>query len=403
MRPRDADARVLGVRPPVKFSGRASKHGDVNALTRVLEALRAEGTPIVDLTESNPTHAEIEYPPSLLCGLADVRGLSYDPEPFGLPVAREAVAAHYNRREISIASDQVVLSASTSEMYSLLFKLLCNPGDCVLVPTPSYPLFEHLTALEGVAAAPYRLEYHTRWDIDLASIAAAPERTRALLVVSPNNPTGSFVTMSEAEAIARLCRERGWALIADEVFAEYPLSASTTQSSLTARADVLSFSLGGLSKSLGLPQLKVAWAVVGGPPPDRAAALSRLELIADTFLSVGTPVQAALPDLFQQGASIRDAIHERVRFNLGQAADIGKRHPSCSVLPVEGGWSAVVRVPGTRDEESLTIDLLRSEHVLVHPGYFFDFPHEAFIVVSLLPPPERFAEAFDRVLGFASS
>ena len=385
------------------FSRRLPPHAEPNAITRALADLRARGTPIADLTESNPTQVGIDYPSDLLNALADARGLEYQPQPFGVRTAREAVAADYGRRGIAIAADRVVLSASTSEMYSWLFKLLCNPGDRVLAPRPSYPLFEHLTRLEGIEIVPYQLEYHARWEVDIASMAVAPGETRAVLLVSPNNPTGSYVTSQEAEAIVRLCKERGWALVADEVFAEYPLGGSRPELCFASDADVLSFSLGGISKSLGLPQLKVGWVVVGGPARDRDAALAGLELIADTFLSVSTPVQLALPDLLRRGARVREAIHERILSNVGGMGRIASGYPSCTVLPVEGGWSAVVRVPATRDEESLTLELLRQERILVHPGYFFDFPHEAFIVVSLLPQEDVFADAFDRALRFASS
>jgi hypothetical protein len=387
----------------VRLSRRLPQHSDSNALTRALTDLRARGAPFVDLTESNPTHAGIDYPADLLDALSDARGLRYDPQPFGLQIAREAVAGDCLRRGIVVAPEQVVLAASTSEMYSWLFKLLCDPGDHVLVPEPSYPLFEHLTRLEGVGSTPYRLEYHGRWEIDLASIAAAPSGTRALLLVSPNNPTGSYVSVAELETLAELCRNRGWALVVDEVFADYPLDAADAVTDVAARADVLSFSLGGVSKSLGLPQLKVGWAIVGGPPRERDEALDGLELIADTFLSVGTPVQIGLPDLLLRGAAVREAICQRIRRNLDRMRQIARDYPSCSVLGVEGGWSAVVRVPATRDEESLTLELLRQEGILVHPGYFFDFAHEAFIVVSLLPPEELFADAISRVLRFASS
>jgi aspartate/methionine/tyrosine aminotransferase len=284
-----------------------------------------------------------------------------------------------------------------------LFKLLCNPGESVLVPQPSYPLFEHLTRLESVRTVPYRLVYHGRWEIDFDGITAAPDDVRAVLLVSPNNPTGSYVTADEAATLAAICRERGWAIVADEVFAEYALDAQSPATETALRAKVLSFTLGGASKALGLPQVKLAWTIVHGPVEERIEALSRLELIADTFLSVNTPVQVAAPDLFRRGAAIRHAIHERVSRNLATARDVARGYPACDVLPVEGGWSAVVRVPATRSEEALTLGLVQREHVLVHPGFFFDFPHEAFVVVSLLPPEGVFADAFGRVLRFAST
>ena len=384
------------------FSNRLPGHAEVNALSRSVASLTAAGTSLVDLTESNPTRAGLPYPADLLSAAASDRALCYDPQPFGLRTAREAVSADYARRGVAVDPECIVLSASTSEAYSWLFKLLCNPGESVLIPQPSYPLFEHLTRLESVRAVPYRLEYHGRWDIDFESIAAAKDDVRAVLLVSPNNPTGSYVTSREADTLAAICRERGWAIVSDEVFAEYALDAQAPATEIARRAKVLSFTLGGASKALGLPQMKLAWTIVDGPVKERIDALSGLELIADTFLSVNTPVQVAAPDLFRRAAPIRQAIHQRASRNLTAARDVVRTYPACEVLRVEGGWSAVVRVPATRSEEALALGLLQEEHVLVHPGFFFDFPHEAFVVVSLLPPEDVFADAFGRALRYAS-
>jgi alanine-synthesizing transaminase len=385
------------------FSNRLPGHADVNALSRAVARLKSAGTSLVDLTESNPTRAGLPYPADLLSAAGSERALCYDPQPFGLPTAREAVSADYARRGVAVDPECIVLSASTSEAYSWLFKLLCNPGESVLIPQPSYPLFEHLTRLESVRAVPYRLEYHGRWEIDFEWIAAAKDDVRAVLLVSPNNPTGSYVTAREADTLAAICRERGWAMVSDEVFAEYALDAEAPATEIARRARVLSFTLGGASKSLGLPQMKLAWTIVDGPVQQRIDALSRLALIADTFLPVNTPVQVAAPDLFCRAAPIRKAIHERVSRNLTAAREVARAHPACEVLRVEGGWTAVVRVPATRSEEALTLGLVEDEHVLVHPGYFFDFPHEAFVIVSLLPQENVFAEAFARVLRYASA
>jgi len=382
-------------------SSRLPREAAPNALSLRLAALRRAGTPYVDLTESNPTRAGIAYPEGLLLPLGGAAAIVYEPQPLGLMRAREAVAADCARRGARVEAAQVVLSASTSEMYTWLFKLLCDAGESVLVPRPSYPLFEHLTRLEGVRAEYYRLEYHGRWEIDLDSLAAAPSSTRAVLLVSPNNPTGSYVTVREVEALTRLCHDRDWALIVDEVFADYALDATAPLTDLAADAGVLAFSMGGASKSLGLPQVKLGWAIVGGPEDDRAAALDGLELIADTFLSVGTPVQMAAPELLRRGAVVRQAIHARVRANLTAARRLAASYRACDLLPVEGGWSAVVRVPATRGEEALVLDLLAETGILIHPGYFFDFEHEAFLVFSLLVPEDVFADAFDRTLRFA--
>jgi alanine-synthesizing transaminase len=387
----------------MRRSGRLPREAAPNALTRGLAALTHDGIPYLDLTESNPTRAGFTYPHDLLAPFGDAEALRYDAHPLGLRTAREAVAADAARRGVRIDPGQVVLSASTSEMYSWLFKLLCDPGESVLVPRPSYPLFEHLTRLESVRAESYRLEYHGRWEIDFDSVAAASEHTRALLLVSPNNPTGSYVTGRDVERLSALCRDRGWALIVDEVFADYALDAQTPVTDLAATASVLTFSMGGASKSLGLPQVKLGWTVVGGPAADRAAALEGLELIADTFLSVSTPVQVAAPELIRRGAAIREQIRHRLRANLTTARAIASSHAACDLLPVEGGWSGVVRVPATRSEEALVLDLLARERILMHPGYFFDFHHEAFLVFSLLVPEDVFAGAFDRALRFAEA
>jgi alanine-synthesizing transaminase len=386
----------------MRRSSRLPRESAPNALARQLEILRRSSTPYVDLTESNPTRAHIHYPHDLLQPLAATESLRYEPQPLGLARAREAVALDCARRGAVVDASRVVLSASTSEMYTWLFKLLCDAGDKVLVPRPSYPLFEHLTRLESVGVEPYRLEYHGRWEIDVDSMSAAPADTRAVLLVSPNNPTGSYVSAREVETVTRLCRERGWALIVDEVFADYALDAEAPVTDLAADAGVLTFSMGGASKSLGLPQVKLGWAVVGGPSGDREAALEGLELIGDTFLSVGTPVQVAAPELLRRGAAVRSDIHARLRANLAAANGIASRYPGCNLLPVEGGWSCVVRVPATRGEESLVLDLLAEQRILVHPGYFFDFEHEAFLIVSLLVPEAAFADAFERTLRFAS-
>jgi aspartate/methionine/tyrosine aminotransferase len=384
------------------FSNRLPRHAEINELTRILRRLRAEGASIADLTDANPTRVGFEYPPDVLDDLSSPDARRYEPHPLGLRSAREAVAADYLRRSARVDPDHVVLSASTSEAYSWVFKLLCDPGQAVLVPEPSYPLFEHLTAAEAVKTVAYRLRYHGRWEIDVDSLAAAPADTRAVLLVSPNNPTGSFVSRQEASRIAALCRQRGWAIVADEVFADYALDGGAAVTECAMNLGVLSLTLGGASKTLGLPQVKLAWMVVDGPPPERDRALAALELIADMYLSVSTPVQVAAPSLLSRGEAVRRQIRARVAANLTRAWQLMSRHPSCTSLPVEGGWSLVVRVPSTRSEEALVLELLEREHILVHPGYFFDFPHESFIVVSLLPPEDVFADAFDRTLGVAT-
>jgi alanine-synthesizing transaminase len=385
------------------LSRRLPPHADTNALSRAIAERRVAGRTIIDLTESNPTRVGLRYPPDLLRALASEAGLSYEPHPFGLASAREAIARDHVRRGVAIDPGHVVLAASTSEAYTWLFKLLCDPGEAVLVPRPSYPLFEHLTALEGVRAVPFSLEYHGRWEIDFGTLEDAPPGARALIIVSPNNPTGSYVSAREAARLFALCRERRWTLIADEVFADYPLESEAPFTDLASHADVLAFSLGGLSKTVGLPQLKLAWLVAGGPPDACARALAGLELIADSFLSVGTPVQIATSTLLECGAAIRAQIHERVRENLRMLRQLAQAFPACEVLKVEGGWSAVIRVPATRAEDQLILGVLDAEGIVVHPGYFFDFAREAFLVISLLPSTETLREGALRLLRYVAS
>ena len=391
-------SRVL--RPRARAPGQ-SRRGGAGARPR----LRSAGRPLDDLTASNPTRVGLPYPPDLLAPLAAPEALAYDPAPFGLPAAREAVAAHLAGRGVPVHPDRLVLTASTSEAYGLLFKLLCDPGDAVLVPQPSYPLFEHLTRLDGVAARPYRLEYHGRWQVDVDSLAAMVDaRTRAVLLVSPNNPTGSFVRGDELAAVREVALRHELAIICDDVFAGYPMEDAEAgrPGALVADTGALTFTLGGLSKSAGLPQLKLGWILMGGPGGLVTGARDRLELICDTYLSVATPVQLAAGALLERSRPVADAILDRVRANYAALRRLAERFPACRVLPTEGGWYAVVQVPATRSEEALVVELLRRDGVFVHPGYFFDFPREAFLVLSLLPPVDAFAGAATRVLTRAS-
>jgi alanine-synthesizing transaminase len=382
------------------FSSRVSSNLAANRLTEAIEARRAAGQPIVDLTLSNPTHAGFEYPADLLAPLADARGLSYDPRPFGSIDARLAVARDYARQGLDVAPDRIVLTASTSDAYSLLFKLLANPDDEILVPRPSYPLFDHLIALEGVRARQYDLEYHGAWTIDFDSVERAlSERTRALLVVSPNNPTGSFLSRADLERLEATCVARGVAIVADEVFADYELEAGAARAAgrVSTRGDVLSFALGGLSKSAGLPQVKLGWIAASGPDALVIAALDRLELICDTYLSVSTPVQVAAPALVARGAAVRSQIAERVGTNYRWLAS-KTAASSCTCLRAEGGWYGVLQVPSIEPEEDAVVRLLTDDGVLTHPGYFFDFSHESFVVVSLLPPEPAFRDGVTRLI-----
>jgi aspartate/methionine/tyrosine aminotransferase len=373
------------------FSRRTPRDLRPNALAR-LRARR--GDVPFDLTVSNPMACGIEYPDGLLRGLADATALSYRPAARGLERARVAVAAEYRRHGVEVDPGRVVLTASTSEAYGFLFKLLCDPGDVVRLPAPSYPLFEHLTALEGVRGVPYRLAAERDWQPEVEGAVAGG--VRAWLAVHPNNPTGSFVDESSARALTRACLRDGAALIVDEVFLDYPLQASGALRSFAGHSDVLTFTLGGLSKSVGLPQLKLAWIVVSGPSREVEEALARLELIADHYLSVGTPVQEALPELLAVGAGVREAIGRRCRANLDTLRGWVPRHPELTLLPVGGGWTAVLRYPSVVDEEALVLELLDRHGVAVHPGYFFDFPTPGYLVLSLLPPPPTLTAALNQ-------
>jgi alanine-synthesizing transaminase len=358
------------------FSKRAHWSAPLNALT--LER-RKRGGALFDLTESNPTRADLPYPHEELAeALARGAGSAYDPDPRGLRSAREALA-----RELGCDADDLLLTASTSEAYSFLFKLLTDPGDAVLTATPSYPLLEHLAALELVRLHTFTMEFHRRWEIH--DLPVTPD-TRAILVVNPNNPTGSFVAAEEQDRIARY----GLPILSDEVFLDYPLEGRGIP---FVRDDVLTFTLGGLSKSAGLPHFKLAWIRVSGP--GRREALDALELIADNFLSAATPVQVALPELLRIGPRIRGAIADRTTRNLAtlRATLVST---TAQVLPVEGGWSAVIRVPRVRSDDELALALLDRD-VVVQPGYFFDFPTDGYLVVSLLTPEEVFGEGVRRV------
>ncbi len=383
------------------FSNRLPADLTPNRLTAAVRALERDGRAYINLTESNPTRAGFDYPPDLLAPLADSRALVYRPEPFGMLDARRAVARDYERQGLAVAPDRIVLTASTSEAYSLLFKLLADAGDEVLVPRPSYPLFDHLTRLDLVTTVPYEIEDHGRWSIDIDSVQRAlGPRTRAVLVVSPNNPTGSFLSRDELDGLAALCASRGIAIIADEVFADYEIEpgAAARAGRPATRADVVSFSLGGLSKTIGLPQAKLGWIAAAGPDALVWDALGRLELVCDTYLSVSTPVQVAAAELIARGSAVRSQIAARVRANhqhlMAQIASV----PACRLLRTEGGWYAVLQVPTLESEDDLVLALLNDRGVLAHPGYFFDFPRESFLVVSLLPPDHLFRDGVGRVL-----
>ncbi|MEA2165349.1 MAG: hypothetical protein QOK37_3476 [Thermoanaerobaculia bacterium] len=365
------------------FSTRAQWNAATNRLTHARQAFAGE---LLDLTISNPTKAGIDYP---LDELSDVMARAarapYDPQPLGLRSARETIA-----RELGCDADDIVITASTSEAYSYLFKLLCDPGDTMLTATPSYPLLEHLAALESIELRSFALDLHQRWEIDINRLRSAlTDRTRAILVVNPNNPTGSYVSAAEQEQIARI----GMTVISDEVF--HPFAFGDGGPSFV-RDDVLTFTLGGLSKSAGLPHYKLGWIRVSGP--GKRDAINALEWIADNFLSVATPVQIALPELFAIAPKIREAIQRRTSANLSTLRAMAGRALAVRLLPVEGGWSAVIRVPRFEPDEALALRLIEEHGVVIHPGYFFDFAAEGHVVVSLLTTPDIFASGIARLL-----
>lgn len=377
---------------PVTFSARTRWDLQTNALAQATEAARAAGLPLVDLTEANPTRVGLAPTwPQLQACLDDPAAATYAPLPFGLPHARAAVAEHHQQR---VPAEQVVLTASTSEAYAYLFKLLCQPGDSVLVPQPSYPLFDYLAGLEAVRTVPYPSRLAGgEWHVDLAALAERiDDTTRAILVVSPNNPTGAVLRTEELAGLVALCREHGLALVSDEVFADtldprLPDRVPT----LAGEAGCLTFVLSGLSKVCLTPQLKLGWMLVSGPPAEVTEALARLEIVADTFLSVATPVQHALPRLLALRPELQDRLQARLGTNrqvLRQALEGG----TATLLPADGGWSALVRVPRVQSDGDWALELLERDGLIVHPGWFFDLP-EGHLVLGLLQPPDVFAEA----------
>ncbi|HVO57425.1 MAG TPA: pyridoxal phosphate-dependent aminotransferase [Dongiaceae bacterium] len=382
------------------FSERTNWNLEENALSRALAEARASGREILDLTRSNPTECGLLADADALFGaLTQPDILQYAPEPRGLPAARTAVCRYYADLGAPVRPERLVLTAGTSEGYSFLFGLLCNAGDEVLVPAPGYPLFEFLADLCDVRLVPYPLLYDHGWQIDLAGLAAAAtQRTRAVIVVHPNNPTGQYVAAMERAQLNTFCAQRRLALIADEVFLDFPIEGARAES-FVANAETLTFTLSGLSKLCGLPQMKLAWIAASGPEREVAAALERLEVIADAYLSVGTPVQVAAARLLDGGAEFRARATARVRTNLKELDALLAEQTACARLRCDAGWAAVLRAPATQSDEELAIRLVREQGVLVHPGHFYNFAQAGYLVVSLLTPERQFAKGMRRVLA----
>ena len=388
------------------FASRTNWLLNPNRLTREIEKLRRKGIPLLDLTESNPTRCGFVFDQAaILQALADPRALSYAPDPRGLLGARQAVAGYYAERGITLDSGQIYLTTSTSEAYSYVFRLLADPGDTILVPQPSYPLFDFLAGLNDVRVVPYPLIYDQGWQIDLVTLEKRLQaRARAILVVHPNNPTGSFVRRNELAELLAVCQRQDMALVADEVFADYSVAPNPARVvSHAAVTEALTFTLSGLSKISALPQMKLAWVVANGPAQLLRSGLARLEIIADTYLSLSAPLALALPGLLETRRTLQPQIRERVMANLQSLdAQLAVSQP-VTRLGVEGGWYAVLRLPSIRTDEEWAIELVRRDGVLVHPGHFFDFSSEGHLVISLLTEREVFDEGLARILARVAS
>jgi aspartate/methionine/tyrosine aminotransferase len=382
------------------FADRTKWNLAPNRLSEALARHRSAGKPLIDLTASNPTECGFIYDGEEILGaLANPRSLSYEPEPKGLLPAREAVSAYYVNRGERVAASDILLTTSTSEAYSFIFRSLCNPSDEVLIPTPSYPLFDLLTDIQDVHLVRYSLVYDIGWQIDFRAVEAAlTNRTRAVIVVHPNNPTGHFTKPQERSRLNQLCAARQIAVIADEVFLDFSLIAKP-QISWATNSEALTFVMSGLSKICGLPQMKVAWLVASGPEDLKGQALERLEVIADTYLSMNAPIQHALPVFLEQRRDFQLQVVSRVKENLDELDRQLSAQKVCSRLEVEGGWYSVLRVPATRTDEEVALDMLEKKSVYVHPGHFYDFPGDGYLIVSLITPESEFAEGIKRLLS----
>jgi aspartate/methionine/tyrosine aminotransferase len=412
------------------FSERTNWRLARNRFTEAVEAARANGVRVLDLTASNPTRVGLHYDAeAILASLASPRAMDYDPQAKGLLAARESVAEYYRAEHgCEVDPERIVMTTSTSEGYSFVFRLLCNAGDELLVPKPSYPLFEFLADLQDVKLVPYPLIYDHGWQMDFHSMEKAmTKRTRGVVLVHPNNPTGSYVKAAELGPLNALCREHGLALVVDEVFLDYgvhshgapgvepnsrslhaPLDRQSpiqwlgrddnAGSSFAGNEDVLTFTLSGLSKIAALPQMKVAWVVTTGPRDQASEAMARLEVIADTYLSMNAPMQWAVPELMKQRHGVQRQLRERVERNLAEMDRQLGGQKACERLDVQGGWYAVLRVPVTRTDEELAIELVREKRVVVHPGHFYDFESDGYLVLSLIGDEAEFREGVRGVL-----
>jgi alanine-synthesizing transaminase len=380
------------------FASRTNWNLTPNRLSEALARYRSSGRRLLDLSASNPTECGFHYDAAAIArALSATASLKYQPDPRGLKSARQAVSRYYAAHGEDLSLDDLILTTSTSEAYSFVFRLLANPGDEFLVPTPSYPLFDFLADVTDVKLTRYPLFYDHGWHIDLHALEQAiTSRTRGVIVVHPNNPTGHYAKAEEIAQLNRICSANNLAIIADEVFLDFSLAAP--QKSFVANSGALTFTMSGISKISGLPQMKFAWLAVSGPDKAKREALARLELIADTYLSMNAPIQLAAPVFLEERENFQRQLMARVRKNLAEL-DLqlaGKSH--MRRLEVEGGWYAILRVPATRPDEELAIELLEKQGVYLHPGHFYDFPGDGYLVVSLITPEQEFSEGVSHVL-----
>ena len=395
------------------FSKRTNWHRQPNKLSEMIDSLRKNGKPIIYLTISNPTECGILYPEEeMLSAFSNLSVFHYEPNPRGLLSARDAVREYYKKKKIVVDPSSVFLTASTSEAYSIVFKLLCNTGENVLVPKPSYPLFDYLAQLNDVRLRHYNLRYDGEWSVDIDSLKNCiieslndfnVGKIKAIVIVNPHNPTGLFLKKDEYKAIKEIARQYKLAIIVDEVFIDYAFENDESRiASTTGESDVLTFTLNGISKMMGLPQMKLGWIIVNGQQPIVNEAMERLEIICDTFLSVNTPVQVALPRLFDAGKIIQQNILSRIRSNYSTLIT-QTLNTSCSALTAHGGWYGIIRIPKIKSGEEWALQLLEIKGVYLFPGYFFDFDEDCYLVVSLLTESIVFQKAVSEIVDYVST
>jgi len=382
------------------FSDRTNWNLRPNRLADTFTRHRVEGRRLLDLTASNPTQCGFAYDErAILAALSNPSALTYEPQPRGLEIARHSVAQYYADAGVSVPVDDLILTTSTSEAYTFAFRALCNPGDEILIPQPSYPLFELLAEIQDVKLVRYSLVYDHGWQIDFHSLERTiSPRARAVVVVNPNNPTGNYVRSVEFARLNAICFNHGLAILADEVFSDYGLTEAP-RLSFASNVDLLTFTMSGVSKICGLPQMKIAWLIAGGPKDLKTEVMARLEVVADTYLSMSAPAQYALPEFLKGRHAIQKQISDRVVTNLQRLDALLGARGACSRLKFDAGWYAVIRVPATRSDEDLAIDLLTAHDVYVHPGHFYDFGSEGYLVVSLITPTAVFSEGIERIFS----